>query len=657
MIKTRTIGLGLALLAVMAVLTVVVWTGQGQQNQAQASGPNLTATLNDDWSVDLAIQDHQTQSWYYTIGANGACTISNEDDATARAYQSGEQTITAYVYTNYLCTYGYLDSTTITVPTPTLNATRDGWKVDLELTDGPNPWYFRFGAGGCVQVSGTEVNGISGYTPNTYTIRAYSDSTCDYQIASDSVTIPNASLSATANGPKVDLDLSDGPNPWYFRFANGGCTQVSGTEVNGISGYQPNTYNIVAYSDSACASQIATDSVTTSNASLTATRDGWKVDLDLSDGPNPWYFRLSGGTCTQVSGTERNGISGYTSNTYNVVAYSDSGCANQIATDSVTIPTASLDATRDGWDIDLELTDGPNPWYFRLSGGTCTQVSGTELNGISGYTSNTYNVVAYSDSGCGKQIATDSVTIPTASLDATRDGWDIDLELTDGPNPWYFRLSGDTCTQVSGTERNGISGYTSNTYNVVAYSDSGCGKQIATDSVTIPTASLAVTVGDNWQYTSTLTNGPSQWWLTVDDVGCVPITGSSYNAQSGESGTNSAKAYSDSACSKQIASTTFTIADASLSATVASDQSVDLALSNGIRPWRYKDASNSCTSVSGNTANDLTGYAVGTHTGHGLCGRLLRTRDRHGDVHRCPHPHPGCVLRQRRPVPAGQSEA
>ena len=260
------------------------------------------------------------------------------------------------------------------------------------------------------------------------------------------------------------------------------------------------------------------------------------------------------------------------------------------------------------------MTDGPNPWYFRISGGSCTQVSGTELNGISGYTSNTYNVVAYSDSGCGKQIASDSVTIPIASFDATRDGWDVDLELTDGPNPWYYKFNGGSCTQVSGSEVNGISGNTPGTYNVVAYSDSGCGKQIASDSVAIPTASLSATVDDDWQYTATLTDGPNNWWLTLDGAGCVSATGSSFSSKAAKSGSRSVAAYSDSACSSQIASATFTIADASLSATVASDQSVDLALSNGPTSWWYKDASDSCTSVSGTAANDLTGYAVGSHT-------------------------------------------
>ena len=235
MIKKRTIGLGLALLAVMAVLTVVVWTGQGQQNQAQAAGAELSATLNDDWSVDLSMQSPTQPIWYYQVGSSGPCNMAPSNDFTIQAYQPGEYTVSAYRH--YQC-YGRFASTTFTISDVTFDATQDEWKVDLELTDGPNPWYFRFGAGGCVTISGTnEVNGISGYTPNTYTIRAYSDSACAHQIASDSVTIPNASLDATRDGWKIDLELTDGPNPWYFRLSGGTCTQVSGTELNGISGY------------------------------------------------------------------------------------------------------------------------------------------------------------------------------------------------------------------------------------------------------------------------------------------------------------------------------------------------------------------------------------------------------------------------------------
>ena len=617
MIKTRTIGLGLALLAVMAVLTVVVWTGQGQQNPVQAYGPELTATVNDDWTVDLSMSSHSTLSWYYKIGTNGACTVSYYDDTTARAYQSGQQTIKAY--THNLCIYGYLDEATITIPTASLDASQDEWKVDLDLSDGPNPWYFRFGGGGCTEVSGTEVNGISGYQPNTYNIVAYSDSGCANQIATDSVTIPTASLAATRDGWKVDLDLSNGPNPWWFRFGGGGCTKVSGTEVNGISGYQPNTYNIVAYSDSGCGKQIASASVTIPTASLAATRDGWDVDLDLSNGPKPWYYKFNGGGCTEVSGTEVNGISGNTPGTYNVVAYSDSGCGKQIASASVTIPTASLAATVDSnWWLTATLTDGPSQWWATINNRSCRPITGSSHSGRI-YEAGTYNVKAYSDSGCSSQIASATGTIAAASLSATVAGdQSVDLALSNGPASWYYRVgSSGSCTSVTGTAANDLTGYAVGSHTVTANLDSYCRYEIASTTFTIAhTHTLEVSVVNGSATLRPVPTYTGDWWYQIDDGSCSKATkrSTSHSVASLSPGSShTATAYRDSGCVTAMAAKTFVIP--SLSATVASDQSVDLALSDFLgSSWWYKDASGSCTAATGTTVNDLTGYAVGTHT-------------------------------------------
>ena len=226
------------------------------------------------------------------------------------------------------------------------------------------------------------------------------------------------------------------------------------------------------------------------SASLTTTVNSDRsVDLDLSNGPSSWWFRInSWGTCTAASGTSFDNIRGYAAGTHSVNAYSDSSCASQIASSSFTIPSATLAATVNGdRSVDLTLTGGPNNWWFRInSWGTCTAASGTGFSNIRGYQSGTYNVGAYSDGGCSFHIASSSFTIPSATLAATVNGdRSVDLTLTGGPGNWWFRIGSGTCTAATGTTFSNIRGYGVGTHSVGAYSDGGCGYHIASSSFTI----------------------------------------------------------------------------------------------------------------------------------------------------------------------------
>ena len=227
------------------------------------------------------------------------------------------------------------------------------------------------------------------------------------------------------------------------------------------------------------------------SASLTATVNSDRsVNLDLSNGPGNWWFRInSGGACTAVSGTTVSNISGYKAGTHSVNAYSDGNCGSQIASASFTIPTATLAATVNGdRSVDLTLTGGPSNWWFRIkSWDACTAVSGTTVSNISGYKAGTHTVNAYSDSGCDYHIASSSFTIPSAALAATVNGdSSVDLTLSGGPGNWWFRInSGGACTAAAGTTVSNISGYQPGTHSVNAYSDSGCSYHIASSSFTI----------------------------------------------------------------------------------------------------------------------------------------------------------------------------
>ena len=388
----------------------------------------------------------------------------------------------------------------------------------------------------------------------------------------------SVSLTATVNGDKsVDLDLSNGPSNWWFRINWWGtCTAVNNSStVNGISGYQVGTHSVWAYSDSNCASQIATTTFTIQNASLSATVNGDRsVDLTLTNGPNDWYFRISSGSCTAVSGNTVSNIRGYQPGSYGVGAFSGAGCTDFIAAADFTIPdppppTATLATTvNPGPSVNLTLTNGPsnNNWWFRINWwGTCTAVGGNVASNIQGYAPGTHSVDAYSDSGCHTKIASSSFTIPDLELAATvNDDWSVDLTLTGGPSDWWFRINWwGTCTSASGTTASNIRGYQSGSHIVAVYPASGCanGSHITAQSFTVPTATLATTVFDDSSVELTLTNGPSDWWFRINSWGtCTAAPGTTVsNIQGYQDGTYTVKAYSDSGCNYAVASASFTI--------------------------------------------------------------------------------------------------
>ena len=283
------------------------------------------------------------------------------------------------------------------------------------------------------------------------------------------------SLTATVNNDRsVDLTLSNAPSNWWFRINSWGtCTAVSGNSINGIQGYKAGTHSVSAYSDSNCGSQIAVSSFTIPSTSISAVvNNDHSVTLTLAGGPSNWWFRInSGGTCTSATGNTVSNIQGYKAGTYHtVVVYSDGNCQYLITHTQFVIPTATLaTAVNNDRSVDLTLTDGPNNWWFRIGGGTCTAASGTTVSGIQGYKAGTHSVNAYSDSSCGSQIAASSFTIPNTSVAAVvNNDRSVTLTLTDGPGNWWFRINlGGTCTAASGTTVSNINGYQSGVYHTV----------------------------------------------------------------------------------------------------------------------------------------------------------------------------------------------
>ena len=387
--------------------------------------------------------------------------------------------------------------------TATVNSDRS---VDLTLSNAPGNWYFRIGSGSCTAVTGSSVNGISGYKAGTYSVKAYSDSNCGSQIAATTFTIPSVSLTATVNSDRsVDLTLTNGPSNWYFRIDSGSCTAVSGSTVSGISGYKAGYHEVAAFANAGCTGVLADTwfnipNPPQSNASLTTrVNTDRSVNLTLTNGPsnNNWWFRINWwGTCTAVTGSDTvSNIQGYRTGTHSVTAYSDSGCYTEIASSSFTIPHPAVLFTTVNNDrsVDIRLSGGLTNWWFKIGWwGDCTQVSNsTTVSNIRGYQSGWYIVAAYQAAGCAKgtHIALKSFTIPTATLTATvNSDRSVDLNLSNGPSNWWFRINWwGSCTAASGNTVSNIAGYKDGDHAVAAYSDSGCNYHVAATTFTLTT--------------------------------------------------------------------------------------------------------------------------------------------------------------------------
>ena len=532
-----------------------------------------------------------------------------------------------------LAVAGSYPSPTSAQQSASLTATVHGDKsVDLAISNHQGNWWFKINSwGACTAVTGNSINGIQGYKPGTHSVWAYSNSGCNTQIATTTFTISAASLTATVNSDRsVDLTLSNGPSPWYFRIGIGTCTSVTGATISGIRGYAPGYHEVTAFAAAGCA---GTDFLTDAYfiipdppppPSLTATVHGDKsVDLAISNHQGNWWFKInSWGTCTAVTGNSITGIQGYKPGTHSVWAYSDSNCGAQIATTTFTISAASLTATvNSDRSVDLTMSNGPSPWYFRIGIGTCTSVTGATVSGIQGYAPGYHEATAFATAGCTDFLADAYFIIPdpppAPSLTATVHGdKSVDLAISNHQGNWWFRInSWGTCTAVTGNSINGIQGYNPGTHSVWAYSDSNCGAQIAATTFTISAASLTATVNTDRSVALTLTGGPSNWWFRINWWGaCTAASGNTVsNIQGYQPGAHAVAAYSDGGCNYHLAAATFDLY--SLSASSITHTTATLTLAGHVGDWWLKETAPStgtCTAGESDYTHALSNLTAGT---------------------------------------------
>ena len=561
---------------------------------------------------------------------------------------------------------------------PTLNVSAiTATTARLAIAGHNGNWYYKHTNTGATcdgPASGTTANltGLSVGTPYTYS--AYSDNGCSTVIATAAEFTTKAQLTAssvTATG--ATLTIAGHTGNWYYKHTNTGATcdgPVSGTTKN-LTGLTPGTsYTYSAYSASGCAgaNQLATapqfktddpsltvSSVTATTATLTLTN--WTIAKDGS-----WYYKPNGGTCSTAQSALRATVGSLSPGmTYTFTAYSDSTCSTALDAADEFTTLAQLTATGvTATTATLTIAGHTGNWYYKHTntGATCDgPVSGTtkDLTGLTPGTSYTYS--AYSDSECRTSVATASSFTTLAQLTADNvTATTVKLTLAGHSGQWWYKHDGSDptprCTSVSaGTSEvtvTGLSfGTTGTTYVFTAYKASTCASasaldaapsfttlvpSLASSSVTKNSATLKLsnwaTADGKWYYKSTTTGQ-----TTCTEVAAGTFSVSLTGLTAGTAYTFAA--YSDSGCSKFVASAPQFTTLAGLTASGETATTVTLTIAGHTDAWYYKSTTTGQTACTGPVSSGVasvtrsgltpgTSYTFSAYSDSG-CANLLAT--------------------------------
>ena len=287
-------------------------------------------------------------------------------------------------------------------------------------------WHYRADTGPDTSCAASAVTGatktLTGLSPGTaYTYSAYSDSACATLLATASSFTTADTLTAsnvTDTGATLTFSGSAG---WYYQADTGPDTSCSASAVTGatktLTGLSPGTaYTYSAYSDSACATLLATAGAFTTLASLTAGNlADTTATLTIAGHTGDWYLKKTAptpaGTCSSaISGTTRN-LSSLTRNTtYTYEAYSDSACATMIATVTFsTLPSTLSAGSVSNTSATLTIGHHTGNWYVKETSpsttASCSSAGSGATHDLSGLTDGVrYVYRAYSDSACTTAI-------------------------------------------------------------------------------------------------------------------------------------------------------------------------------------------------------------------------------------------------------------
>ena len=424
----------------------------------------------------------------------------------------------------------------------TLTVSKDtitGTGATLTIGNWQEKWYYKYTSpdgGSCSDSAvpkGTSSKAVTGLESNTsYTFKAYSDSTCDTELAAATAfpTLPpkpaKPAVTAGVGSGKIDLSssVSGGDvalTKWQYTTDDGSSwTDISNSTsktlshtVSGLTNDTDYTFKVRAWNASGAGEKSdASDSATPEDETLTAgTITATGATLTIGNWSAAWHYKYtspSGGGCsTQAvpAGTPSQAVTGLDSNTaYTFKAYSDSGCSAELAAAAAfpTLPPKPAKPTMAVGNTELTLSSSVSggsaaltEWQYKRKVGTgnfdstWTKIgnitSKTLSHTFTGLTNNTdysYKVRALNASGAGEESDASQVMAPT---DATLEVDNITttgarLTIIDPPTnltTWYYKYTppdDGQCTSASGTTAN-VTGLEKGTqYTFELYRDSTC---------------------------------------------------------------------------------------------------------------------------------------------------------------------------------------
>ena len=640
---------------------VTVTPASGAAGTATVSGA-LTFTT-DNWST--------AQSVTVTGVAAGSATVSH----TVAGGGYGSATAANVAAT---VTAASLAASAVTQTTATLT-----------LTGHTGNWYYKYTApssGACSAAQTGTTASLTTLTGGTaYTFKAYSDSACTTLVAAAGAFTTLDLTASAVTQTTATLTLSGHTGNWYHKKTSpipaGSCsTAQSGTAASLTTLTGGTAYTWKAYSDSGCATEIASESFTTAAATappaptgLAATPGNTSAALSWTSGGNggaaitKWQYRYkttagygawsdicattSDATCPTKTSYTVTGLTNGAAHTFQVRAVNSAGNgAESPASGAVTpapagqpgkpemipfisgtgnfgayflvrwthpangasnyyeVRTADEQLTQTGYPgsaTEVKFLRGSDTlrrgfnWTLKVRGHT------TDLGGVFGPWSYTTTARAALPTATAGNIGTTGATLTVGNL----------------PARWWYQgdQAGATCTAVpNGTTTANLAGLdagTEYTYNIyyrdtcTEDSDKAAHWDVKA-TFTTATATLAASNVKETEATLTIAGHTAAWWYQGNQTGatCIAVAANTATASlTGLTGGTSYtyKAYSDMACATEIttASTDAEFSTVGLTAGSVTSSGATLTLANWTSAWHYKgnQTNASCTSVAANT--------------------------------------------------------
>ena len=364
-----------------------------------------------------------------------------------------------------------------------------------------------------------DTESLSGLSPGTsYTYKAYSDSTCTTEIASETFTTmtPASALYATnITADSATLTLANRTGNWWLSRttpADTTCKSKGTTYTEDLTGLTPSTnYTYAAYSDASCTTEITDASFTTSAQAAKALRATGithnRATLTLANHSGDWWLSRTipaDTTCKSKGTTYTESLASLTPSTdYTYAAYSNSNCSTEIADVSfqttaklpaLTVSSITVSSAK------LTLTNHSSSWYLQRitpSDTTCKSKGTTYTEDLASLDHSTeYIYGAYSDASCTTEIASETFSTLSPTLTASNVAHNrATLTLVNPVGDWWLKrttppdTSNTACKSKGTTYTEDLTGLTASTsYTYKAYSDSTCSTELSSLTFTTEAA-------------------------------------------------------------------------------------------------------------------------------------------------------------------------